>query len=350
MTRHHRFRSVMGMYTALDQSPQTVVNEDTPAGTDTAIEVTGLTMRYGPRQVVNGIDFTVNHGEVFAFLGPNGAGKTTTVEILEGFRSRTAGTVRVLGIDPESAPSAWRDRVGVVLQSSVPEPDLTVEETVELYAGFYRRPRPVDEVLALTGLEAQAGMRNRRLSGGQQRRLDVALALVGDPDVLFLDEPTTGFDPAARRAAWETIAGLKRLGKTIFLTTHYLEEAEYLADRIAVITAGRIVATGTPADLGGRDQQPSTVRLALHPSIPFNEWPAEFAAGAGVAARLRPRPRPRLLADGRFEFDSSDPAADLYELTRWATTNGVRIDGLEVTRPTLEDVYLALTDEREAQQ
>src|SRR5580698_8618701 len=274
MTRHHGFRTVMGMHTALAQPNSTEVNPKALPATDAAIEVTGLTMRYGSRQVVNGIDFTVNHGEVFAFLGPNGAGKTTTVEVLEGFRSRTAGTVRVLGIDPESAPSAWRDRVGVVLQSSVPEPDLTVRETVELYAGFYRRPRPVDEVLALTGLEAQAGMRNRRLSGGQQRRLDVALALVGDPDLLFLDEPTTGFDPAARRAAWQTVAELKQLGKTLFLTTHYLEEADYLAGRIAVITAGRIVATGTPADLGGRDQQPSTVRLALHPSIPFNEWPA----------------------------------------------------------------------------
>jgi ABC-2 type transport system ATP-binding protein len=328
------------MHTALAQPSSTESNIVAPVGTDVAIEVTGLTMRYGSKQVVNGIDFTVNYGEVFAFLGPNGAGKTTTVEILEGFRARTGGTVRVLGIDPESAPSAWRDRVGVVLQVSVPEPDLTVSETVELYAGFYRRPRPVDEVLALTGLHAQADMRNRRLSGGQQRRLDVALALVGDPDVLFLDEPTTGFDPAARRAAWETIAGLKRLGKTIFLTTHYLEEAEYLADRIAVITAGRIVATGTPADLGGRDQQPSTVRLSLNPPVLLNDWPAEFAASAAV---------PRLLVDGRFEFDSSDPAADLYALTRWATTNGTRIEGLEVARPTLEDVYLALTDEREAQ-
>jgi ABC-2 type transport system ATP-binding protein len=341
MIRNSSFRTVVGMHTALAQPSSTGVDGEAPVGTDAAIEVTGLTMRYGPRQVVNGIDFTVNHGEVFAFLGPNGAGKTTTVEILEGFRSRTAGTVRVLGIDPESAPSAWRDRVGVVLQSSVPEPDLTVRETVELYAGFYRRPRPVDEVLVLTGLEAQADMRNRRLSGGQQRRLDVALALVGDPDVLFLDEPTTGFDPAARRAAWVTIAGLKRLGKTIFLTTHYLEEAEYLADRIAVITAGRIAATGTPADLGGRDQQPSTVRLALHPSVPLTEWPTEFGTAAAV---------PRLLADGRFELASNDPAADLFELTRWATAKGLRIQGLEVARPTLEDVYLALTDEREAQQ
>src|SRR5580698_8981853 len=214
-----------------------------------AIEVSGLRKHYGNHEVVQGIDFSVRCGEIFAFLGPNGAGKTTTVEILEGFTNRSAGHVRVLGIDPQQATAAWRDRVGVVLQSSVPEPDLSVEETIRLYAGFYSHPRPTEEVLALTGLESQASTRNGRLSGGQQRRLDVALALVGDPDLLFLDEPTTGFDPAARRAAWETVAGLKQLGKTVVLTTHYLEEAEFLADRIAVITNGRIVATGTPAQL-----------------------------------------------------------------------------------------------------
>ncbi len=242
-----------------------------------AIEVSGLTKEYRGRPAVKGIDFTVAHGEIVAILGPNGAGKTTTVEILEGFRSRTGGQVRVLGVDPEGAPAAWRDRVGVVLQSSVPEPDLTVAETVELYGGFYRHPLPTAEILDVTGLTEQASMRNRRLSGGQQRRLDVALALVGGPDVLFLDEPTTGFDPAARRAAWRTIAGLKALGKTILLTTHYLEEAETLADRIAVISAGRIVASGTPADLGGRDRRPSTrsASAAPHPR-----------------ARRRGRPRP----------------------------------------------------------
>jgi ABC-2 type transport system ATP-binding protein len=296
-----------------------------------AISVSGLTMRYGNRQVVDGIDFTVNFGEVFAFLGPNGAGKTTTVEIMEGFRSRSGGEVRVLGIDPEAASGEWRDRVGVVLQSSIPEPDLNVRETIELYAGFYRRPRPTDEILALTGLEEQAATRNRRLSGGQQRRLDVALALVGDPDVLFLDEPTTGFDPAARRAAWEAIAGLKRLGKTIFLTTHYLQEAEFLADRIAVITAGRIVATGTPHDLGGRDHRPSTVRFAVDPP----------AAREDLPARLKVRVR--IGEDGRGEFTAEDPAQDLLELTTWANLSGVRIVDLEVTRPTLEEIYLNLT-------
>jgi ABC-2 type transport system ATP-binding protein len=297
-----------------------------------AISVIGLTMHYGSRQVVNGIDFSVDHGEVFAFLGPNGAGKTTTVEIMEGFRSRTGGQVRVLGIDPEEATAEWRDRVGVVLQSSVPEPDLNVRETIELYAGFYRRPRRTDELLALTGLEAQADTRNRRLSGGQQRRLDVALALVGDPDVLFLDEPTTGFDPAARRAAWKTIAGLRDLGKTIFLTTHYLEEAEQLADRIAVISDGRIVAVGTPATLGGRDHQPSVVRLRMQPALRREQWPESLTG------------RVRELDDGRAEFTSGDPALDLFELTRWATEKGARIGQLEVVRPTLEDIYLHLTD------
>jgi ABC-2 type transport system ATP-binding protein len=301
---------------------------------DPAISVAGLTMRYGNREVVKGIDFTVPYGEVFAFLGPNGAGKTTTVEIMEGFRSRTGGDVRVLGIDPQSASPAWRDRVGVVLQASVPEPDLTVEETIALYAGFYHRPRSTSEILALTGLDAEAATRNRRLSGGQQRRLDVALALVGDPDVLFLDEPTTGFDPAARRAAWETIANLKQLGKTIFLTTHYLEEAEFLADRIAVISAGRIVAVGTPGQLGGRDRRPSVVRLQLNPVLARDRWPEQFAE------------RVRVIGDGRWEFDSVDPAQELSVLTSWAAGLGARIEDLDVARPTLEEIYLDLTDER----
>jgi len=331
MTAHPGLRTVMDMDT--EHARIGLSAPEAPTHTDAAITVTGLTMGYGGRQVVNGIDFSVNFGEVFAFLGPNGAGKTTTVEILEGFRSRTGGIVRVLGIDPEAANSQWRDRVGVVLQSSVPEPDLTVAETIALYAGFYRRPRPINEILALVGLESHAGTRNRRLSGGQQRRLDVALALVGDPDVLFLDEPTTGFDPAARRAAWEAIAGLKRLGKTIFLTTHYLDEAEYLADRIAVLSAGRIVAVGTPAELGGRDHRPSTIRFGLEPGTPLDRAPG------GLIDRAR------LLADGRFAFDSDDAPVELSGLMQWASAHGARLTGLEVVRPTLEDVYLSLTDE-----
>ncbi len=288
-------------------------------------------MSYGGREVVRGIDFRVHPGEVFAFLGPNGAGKTTTVEILEGFRSRTGGDVRVLGIDPAKAKSAWRDRVGVVLQSSVPEPDLTVRETVELYSGYYRRPRPTAELLTLTGLQEQADVRNVRLSGGQQRRLDVALALVGDPDLLFLDEPTTGFDPAARRVAWETVAGLKRLGKTIFLTTHYLDEAEYLADRIAVITAGRIVAVGTPREIGGRDRRPSIVRFGLEEN---SQRPSPFGHFGG---------RARVLNDGRWEMASADPTADICDLSEWAGDRGLRVVGLEVAPPSLEETYLALT-------
>ncbi|HWE68312.1 MAG TPA: ABC transporter ATP-binding protein, partial [Acidimicrobiales bacterium] len=297
-----------------------------------AIEVRDLTMAYGTNEVVKGIDFAVKAGEIFAFLGPNGAGKTTTVEILEGFRSRSGGEVEVLGLDPAHATSAWRDRVGVVLQSSVPEPDLNVRETIDLYAGFYRQPRSTDEILALTGLEAQAMTRNRRLSGGQQRRLDVALALVGDPDVLFLDEPTTGFDPAARRTAWETIAGLKELGKTVFLTTHYLDEAEYLADRIAVIDGGRIVAVGTPANLGGRDRQPSAVRFALVPDLDRGGLPGGLADIA------------RGLDDDRIEFDSLDAAADLLMISEWAALRGARVERLEVIRPSLEATYLALTN------
>jgi ABC-2 type transport system ATP-binding protein len=299
-----------------------------------AIEVTGLRKRYGDQEVVQGIDFSVRCGEIFAFLGPNGAGKTTTVEILEGFTARSAGDVRVLGIDPQHATAAWRDRVGVVLQSSVPEPDLSVEETVRLYAGFYSHPRPTEEVLALTGLEAQAHTRNGRLSGGQQRRLDVALALVGDPDLLFLDEPTTGFDPAARRAAWETVAGLKAIGKTVFLTTHYLDEAEYLADRIAVITSGRIVATGTPAQLGGRDRQPSTVHFTCS-SQPPPGLPCPDLDG-----------RLRFVGDLRVEFLSLDPMTDLMELAGWSTRSHVSLHHLEVVPPSLEDTYLALTSER----
>jgi ABC-2 type transport system ATP-binding protein len=301
-----------------------------------AIAVSGLTMRYGAQEVVKGIDFTVEHGEIFAFLGPNGAGKTTTVEIMEGFRSRSGGDVKVLGVDPETASVEWRDRVGVVLQSSVPEPDLNVAETIELYAGFYRNPRPTSEILTLTGLEGQAMTRNRRLSGGQQRRLDVALALVGDPDVLFLDEPTTGFDPAARRAAWATIAGLKDLGKTIFLTTHYLEEAEHLADRIAVITAGRIVATGTPSELGGRHRRESAVRFAVSGSARVVD---HLALPPELEARIEDAD------DGRMELSSADPDLDLYALVRWAEERGVRIAQLEVVRPSLEQIYLELTSE-----
>src|SRR3954451_338681 len=217
-------------------------------GMDTAIRVHGLRRSFGDVKAVAGVDLEVGHGEIFAFLGPNGAGKTTTIEILEGFGDRDAGEVEVLGVDPAHGTSEWRQRVGIVMQESPGEQELTVRECMELYAGLYKAPRPVDETLELVGLGADAQEKmTGTLSGGQRRRLDVALALIGDPELIFLDEPTTGFDPAARRDAWKMLDGLRDLGKTIFLTTHYMEEAERLADRIAVIAGGRIIDEGTPA-------------------------------------------------------------------------------------------------------
>jgi len=316
-----------------------------PFGGSVAIEVCGLSKRYGTREVVKGIDFSVRCGEVFAFLGPNGAGKTTTVQVLEGFVERDGGTVRVLGVDPRHATGEWRDRVGVVLQSSVPEPDLTVRETIEFYAGFYRRPLRCDEALGLTGLTEQANMRNRRLSGGQQRRLDVALALIGDPDVLFLDEPTTGFDPVARRSAWETVASLKHMGKTVFLTTHYLDEAEYLADRIAVIAEGSIVAVGTPESLAGRDRLPSTVSFRLEPGpgpgAGHRDHPPHLdALGSALSAHVTGPVR--AAEQGRYEVESRDPVALVSELARWAGEKHMGAVDLRVTKPSLEETYMEL--------
>jgi ABC-2 type transport system ATP-binding protein len=260
-----------------------------------------------------------------AVLGPNGAGKTTTIEILEGFRARKGGEIHVLGVDPEHVTSAWRERVGVVLQSSTPEPDLTVRETIELYAGFYSRPVGTGHLLEMCGLTEQSDVRNRRLSGGQQRRLDVALALVGNPELIFLDEPTTGFDPAARHAAWEMIAGLRELGTTIVLTTHYLEEAEYLADRIAVIDCGRIVAEGTPQELGGRDKAPTTISFrALDPTL---------------APPLPVQPT----APDRVGIATHEPTQVLCTLTTWAVEHGIELLDLEVRAPSLEETYLQLT-------
>jgi ABC-2 type transport system ATP-binding protein len=275
------------------------------------ISVSGLRMSYGELEAVRGIDLEVRRGEVFAFLGPNGAGKTTTVEILEGYRRRSAGEVRVLGEDPERAGRAWRERIGVVLQGGKLEPYLTVAESLDLYAGYYRAPRPVEEVIEAVGLAGKADERAGRLSGGQQRRLDVGMALVGDPDLLFLDEPTTGFDPSARRQAWDAIAALREIGKTVFLTTHYMDEAQRLADRVAVIAAGEVVARGTPEGLGDRESRPA--------KITYRE-------------------------NGReVEVESADPVATLNELTGRALADGVELEGLEVRRPSLEDVYLELT-------
>jgi ABC-2 type transport system ATP-binding protein len=302
------------------------------------VTVRGLVKRYGRREAVRGVDLDVRQGEIFAFLGPNGAGKTTTVEILEGFRPRTDGEVRVLGIDPAKGDAAWRDRVGIVLQESEPEPGLSVRECLRLYAGYYRAPRDVDDTIALVGLEEKTHARAHDLSGGQRRRLDVALALIGDPDIVFLDDPTTGFDPAARRAAWEVIAGLRRLGKTIFLTTHYMEEAEYLADRIAVLARGQIVAEGTPKTLGGRDRMTATIRFTLPDGLRNEDLPPEVSALSETDA------------DGATLLSTGAPLAHLRILANWALDRGLDLPDIDVRRPTLEDVYLSLTTTTEAGQ
>jgi len=295
---------------------------------DPVISIRGLRMSYGDFEAVRGIDLEVGAGEVFAFLGPNGAGKTTTVEILEGYRKRSEGEVSVLGEDPQRGGRAWRERIGIVLQSCRLDPYLTVRESLGLYAGYYSAPRPVDEVIELVGLEGKADDRARSLSGGQQRRLDVGMALIGDPELLFLDEPTTGFDPAARRQAWETIAGLRDLGKTVFLTTHYMDEAQRLADRVTIIAAGEIVASGTPEDLGDRESQPATISFRLPDGVAVGEVPGGGGVGEG----------------GEVKLSTSTPIELLNELTGWALRRGVDLDGLEVTRPTLEDIYLELTE------
>ena len=298
-----------------------------------AIEVRGLRKSYGRVEAVAGIDLEVRAGEVFAFLGPNGAGKTTTVEILEGYRRRTAGEVSVLGVDPARAGRDWRARIGVVLQEAEPEAELTVGECVALYAGYYPAPRPVAETLELVGLADRRNVRCGRMSGGQRRRLDVALALIGDPELIFLDEPTTGFDPAARQSAWEVIAGLRDLGKTVFLTTHYMEEAERLADRIAVLAAGRIVAEGTAATLGGRDGKASVISFTLPEGVRTADLPRIVAACVTSTA------------DGLVESETTSPLPLLGALAAWARARKVDLPDLQVHRPTLEDVYLRLTRE-----
>jgi ABC-2 type transport system ATP-binding protein len=297
-----------------------------------AITVQGLRMNYGTYEAVRGIDFEVTRGEILAFLGPNGAGKTTTVEICEGFRKRTAGEVRVLGDDPAHAGPDWRARVGVVLQESSPEALLTVRECLSMYAGYYPKPLPVARALELVGLTGKADDRCDRLSGGQQRRLDMALALIGDPELIFLDEPTTGFDPTARRASWDVIAGLRDLGKTIFLTTHYMEEAEYLADRILIIAAGRIVASGTPATIGGRATEATLVSFTLPDGVGASDLPAlpaPVSVGKGGAA----------------EVSHEYPMQILHPLADWAVQHGYALADISVHRPSLEEIYLRLTSE-----
>lgn len=299
--------------------------------TELAIEVRGLRKTYGDIDAVHGVDLTVARGEVFALLGPNGAGKTTATEILEGHRERTAGEVRVLGFDPASGGRAFKERIGVVLQETGVEPYLTVEESIDLYRGYYPHPRPVDEVLELVGLTEQRARRVIKLSGGQQRRLDVAIGLAGDPELLFLDEPTTGFDPAARREAWDMVRGLQALGKTIFLTTHYMDEAEHLADRVAIIRRGEIVAQGTPRDLITQDAN-AIVRFQLPAGAP------DILAGLEGFKRE---------PDGFVSTETETPTRVLYELTRRAHEMGIELFDLSVTRPTLEDAYLRLVAEPE---
>jgi ABC-2 type transport system ATP-binding protein len=277
-----------------------------------AIEVSGLKKSYGAREVLHGIGFRVEAGEVFALLGPNGAGKTTTVEILEGYRDRDEGAVRVLGTDPARSGSEFRGRIGIVLQSSAVYPLLSVREILELFAGYYERARNVGEVIELVGLGEKREARVRTLSGGQLRRLDLALALIGDPELIFLDEPTTGFDPGARRQAWETIRDLRALGKSVLLTTHYMEEAQALADRLAILRDGRIVATGSPREL--------------------------LSGAAGVEIRYRRDGEELLIA-------TDEPTRVLHELTGQALAEGFELEGIEVRRRSLEDLYLELTRE-----
>jgi ABC-2 type transport system ATP-binding protein len=278
-----------------------------------AIAVADLRKSYDGREALRGISFAIEAGEVFGLLGPNGAGKTTTVEVLEGYRRRDSGAVEVLGVDPQRGGGEWREQIGIVLQSSAMYANLTVAEHVSLFAGYFRAPRGVDEVIELVGLAEKRAARVKTLSGGQKRRLDLALGLIGDPEVVFLDEPTTGFDPAARRAAWETIRSLRELGKTVLLTTHYLDEAERLADRVAVLHRGRIVALGKPSELTG-DAAETEIRYRRN--------------GQDVV------------------FRTTEPTRMLHELTGEALAAGLELEDLYVRRPTLEEIYLSLTEEQ----
>ncbi|MGK2954986.1 MAG: ABC transporter ATP-binding protein [Solirubrobacterales bacterium] len=302
---------------------------------DPVISIRGLRKSYGEFEAVKGIDLVVERGQIYGVLGPNGAGKTTTVEILEGYLGRDEGEVEVLGIDPAKPTRDFRDRIGIVLQGTTLEPKLSVRESLELYAGYYSSPRPVDEVISLIGLEEKTEVLAGKLSGGQMRRLDVGIALIGDPELLFLDEPTTGFDPSARRQAWEMIAGLRDLGKSVLLTTHYLEEAQALADRVAIINEGRIVAEDTPENLGGRENLPTRITFRL---------PDGFSK-ANLPPELEVRFEDDIADDGQVAvIESDDAVTDIQALTAWAIDRGVELAGLEVRRPSLEDVYLQVTE------
>ena len=294
---------------------------------DRVVEVHDLRKSYGDLEAVRGISFHVDRGEVFAMLGPNGAGKTTTTEILEGYRPRSAGDVTVLGHDPAKRERSLKERVGIVLQSTGIDPFLTVTETIEMYAGYYPSRRPTAEVIEVVGLAEKRDTRVNKLSGGQQRRLDVAIALAGDPELLFLDEPTTGFDPNARRNAWEVVKNLISIGKTVFLTTHFMDEAQYLADRVVVIAGGLIVAEGPPASIAGREQMRTRIRFRLPNGAPDLD------------------PRLRRLPDGTSELqvEANETTKSVHDLTGWALDHGFELEAFEITLPTLEDVYLQLT-------
>jgi ABC-2 type transport system ATP-binding protein len=291
------------------------------------VAVRGLTKSYGSVRAVAGIDLSIRRGEVFALLGPNGAGKTTTVEILEGYRHRDGGDVTVLGLDPGRQRARLKKQIGIVLQSTGVDRYLTVTETIQMYSSYYPNPRPVGEVIELVGLVEKRHARVVKLSGGQQRRLDVAIALAGNPDLLFLDEPTTGFDPSARHEAWQVVKNLAALGKTVLLTTHYMDEAQHLADRVAVIARGRIVAEGTPATLAGRDAARARVTCRL---------PGGVVPPPDLGGTVSP--------EGQFELAPDDLVRGLHRLTGWALEHSVGLDGLRIVRPSLEDVYLVLTD------
>jgi ABC-2 type transport system ATP-binding protein len=297
---------------------------------DVAITVEGLRKAYGDYEAVRGIDFEVAAGEVFGFLGPNGAGKTTTIEILEGYRERSDGSVSVLGIDPGAPTREWRERVGLVLQECELDPLLTVREAIGLFATFYTSPRPVEETIELVGLADKRDARVGSLSGGQKRRADVAIGIVGDPDLIFLDEPTTGFDPTARRDAWKMIEGLKALGKTVFLTTHYMDEAQHLADRVAILRDGEIVAQGPTAELGESLGRRTVIGFALNNGLGVDEIRSRLDARVEIAGKT-------------VNIETERPQADLHRLLTLAEERGAELEDLEVRKPSLEDIFLELT-------
>jgi ABC-2 type transport system ATP-binding protein len=291
-----------------------------------AIEVHDLRKRYGSTTAVDGISFAVESAEIFACLGPNGAGKTTTIEILEGYLDRDGGDVQILGMDPRTGGRRLREKIGIVLQEFAGSTLLTVRESVKMFAGYYPKPLDPDKVIDAMGLTSKAGQRVSKLSGGQRRRLDMALAVVGDPELLFLDEPTTGFDPAARREAWELIRQLQEMGKTVLFTTHYMDEAQELADRIMILVNGAIRAEGTPETIGGRDHAPAKIRFALPSAVSLRDLPLDVQ-----------------VIDGKVVISTTEPTKTSQILTNWATAHGVELGDWSVERPSLEDIYLELT-------